>query len=431
MGEQSKHTVNSIDDLKPAPYNPRDIKPKAAAGLAASLKRYGDVAGIVWNKRTGHLVCGHQRVDQLRKQGAVLEDGHLIAPGGDRFAVRVVDWPLKREKEVNAAANNPHIGGEFTDGLGDVLADIKLSLSDEEFSGLRFDELGKGLFGTEVEQDEVPDPPKKPVTKLGDVWELGRHRVVCGDAATVKHDSESGVVFTSPPYAQQRDYTEASDVSDWDALMRGVFGNLPTAKDAQVLVNLGLVHHDGEWLPYWEDWIGWMRKQGWRRFGWYVWDKGEATSPRGQSGRLPISHEWIFHFCKTPVPPDKTEPCKHAGESHPVSLRQKDGSLLDKGRITISEFKSRDSVFRCSAHKARNDITEEHPARMSVSLAAEALKPWPGDVYDPFLGSGTTLIAAEQLDRVCYGVEIEPRYVDVCIARWENLTNGKAKRLSA
>jgi DNA modification methylase len=87
---------------------------------------------------------------------------------------------------------------------------------------------------------------------------------------------EADICFTSPPYAQQRHYKTGPQ--DWDALMCGVFSILPAKREAQVLVNLGVVHHDGEWLPYWDGWIEWMRSAGWRRFGWYVWDQGPGLA---------------------------------------------------------------------------------------------------------------------------------------------------------
>jgi DNA modification methylase len=86
---------------------------------------------------------------------------------------------------------------------------------------------------------------------------------------------QATLMFTSPPYAQQRDYGAAKEkVGDWDALMQGVFAAAPVTTDAQQLVNLGLVHRDSEWQPYWEGWVEWMRASGWRRLGWYVWDQG-------------------------------------------------------------------------------------------------------------------------------------------------------------
>jgi DNA modification methylase len=118
---------------------------------------------------------------------------------------------------------------------------------------------------------------------------------------------EADICFTSPPYAQQRDYKTGPQ--DWDALMQGVFSILPMKHGAQVLVNLGLVHHDGEWLPYWDGWIEWMRSAGWRRFGWYVWDKGFAL-PGDWNGRLAPSHEFVFHFNRVAEYPRPSTPTR-------------------------------------------------------------------------------------------------------------------------
>ena len=96
--------------------------------------------------------------------------------------------------------------------------------------------------------------------------------------------------------------------------MQGVFAAAPVTADAQLLVNLGLVHRDGEWTPYWEGWLDWMRAQGWRRFGWYVWDQGPGL-PGDWNGRLAPSHEFIFHFNRQPRKPNKTVESKHAGET--------------------------------------------------------------------------------------------------------------------
>ena len=122
----------------------------------------------------------------------------------------------------------------------------------------------------------MPELAADPVVRSGDLWLLGEHRLLCGDStnpadvARVMAGEAAALCFTSPPYAQQRDYASGG-IGDWDRLMQGVFSALPMAEAGQVLVNLGLVHRDGEWQPYWSDWIAWMRAQGWKRFGWYVW----------------------------------------------------------------------------------------------------------------------------------------------------------------
>ncbi|HUV66981.1 MAG TPA: site-specific DNA-methyltransferase, partial [Sedimentisphaerales bacterium] len=285
----------------------------------------------------------------------------------------------------------------------------------------------------------IPEPPKKPVSKTGDLWLMGEHRLLCGDStkagdvAGLMGGEKAGVCFTSPPYGQQRDYTEASDCSDWDGLMQGVFGNLPMADDGQVLVNLGLIHRDCEWIPYWDGWIEWMRGQGWRRFGWYVWDQG-AGLMGDWSGRLAPSFEFIFHFNRNSIRPTKHVATKESSRKKKKlgapGQRAKDGTVkrmrmhsLDK---TGQATKIPDSVIRISRNATFDMARNEHPATFPIQLPAEIMKAWGGSCYDPFSGSGTTIIACEQLGRKCYAIEIEPRYVDVAVIRWQNYTGRQA-----
>jgi DNA modification methylase len=116
------------------------------------------------------------------------------------------------------------------------------------------------------------------------------------------------LVFTSPPYGNQRDYTTGG-AEDWDGLMRGVFARLPLSEDAQVLVNLGRIHRDNEWQIYWHAWLDWMREQGWRRFGFYVWDQGPGL-PGDWNGRLAPAFEFVFHFNRKARKPNKIVPCR-------------------------------------------------------------------------------------------------------------------------
>lgn len=154
-----------LSDLKPAPYNPRTISEESAAALQTSLTEFGDISGIVWNKQTGHLVAGHQRMDVLRRKhgkALALRDGAVITPEGEQFPVRVVNWPPEKEKAANLAANSPYLGGSFdTAGLEAVLADLNAAdgLSGL-LEGLRLNELLPGaadLFpeATSSEGDEA------------------------------------------------------------------------------------------------------------------------------------------------------------------------------------------------------------------------------------------------------------------------------------
>jgi len=290
-----------------------------------------------------------------------------------------------------------------------------------------------------TDPDAIPEPPAKPITKPGDLWLLGEHRVLCGDSTNAEHvarlmaGEKAGLLFTSPPYGQQRDYTEASKAhtADWDKLMCGVFANIPMADDGQVLVNLGLIHRDNEWIPYWENWIQWMRGQGWRRFGWYVWDQ-MAGMMGDWAGRLAPSHEWVFHFNRSARHPSKWVATKKESRVRnrdgTWGQRQKDGTvkLIYSPTKCGGAWKIPDSVIRVSRNATVDMARRNHPATYPIQLPVFVLATWQSDIFDPFLGSGTTLIAAEQLGRRCYGMEIEPRYVDVIVKRWEDFTGKKA-----
>jgi hypothetical protein len=153
----------TIDDLAPAPYNPRRISDAAASGLCASMQQFGDIAGITYNQRTGHLVSGHQRVSQLRKLGAQLErdeSGNVsLVLDDDKFAVRVVNWSIAAERAANVVANNPHIAGVFTRDLEALLPPIRKHLGPEIFGAVGLDTLlrEQSQIASEVHAGEDED----------------------------------------------------------------------------------------------------------------------------------------------------------------------------------------------------------------------------------------------------------------------------------
>ena len=246
---------------------------------------------------------------------------------------------------------------------------------------------------------------------------------------------EADICFTSPPYAQQRDYKTGPQ--DWDALMQGVFSILPVKLGAQVLVNLGLVHHDGEWAPYWTPWIEWMRSAGWRRFGWYVWDKGPGL-PGDWNGRLAPSHEFIFHFNRTAVRARKTkdklpESIKVMGGGiRRGAMRRKDGTMAARSNRAagLQPTKIPDSVIRVlRINVGDNAGGTGHPAPFPVALVTEVLTAFcdAGAVcFEPFSGSGTQIVSAEENSRQCCAMEISPAYVDASVKRWSKFTGRSA-----
>jgi len=245
--------------------------------------------------------------------------------------------------------------------------------------------------------------------------------------ARVMAGERAALLVTSPPYGNQRDYTTGG-VGDWDALMQGVCRHLADsmAEDGQLLVNLGLIHRDGEWQPYWQGWLDWMRAQGWRRFGLYAWDQGPGL-PGDWNGRLSPAFEFVFHLNRVPRKPNKIVPCRWAGhvnDSH-GGMRSKDGTVGDwcHAGQPVQEMRIPDSVLRITRHKARG-IETEHPAVFPVALPAFLMEAYadPGAVvFEPFAGSGTTILAGQRTGRRICAIELAPAYVDLAIARWRNL----------
>ena len=419
----------NVADLTPYARNSRTHSDEQVAQIAASIKEWGWTVPVLIEP-DGGIIAGHGRVMAAQRLG-IAEVPCMIADGwseGQKRAYIIADNKLA----LNAGWDDEMLRAEFAelDGLG---FDLGLTGFGETELGALLADKTEGL----TDPDAVPDAPEQPVTVDGDVWLLGRHRIICGDSTGIDvidrlmAGERADILFTSPPYAQQRDYGAAKEkVSDWDALMQGVFSVAPVKEGAQVLVNLGLVHREGEWLPYWDAWINWMRGAGWRRFGWYVWDQGPGL-PGDWNGRLAPSHEFIFHFNRETRRANKSVVSKHGGEKiGGGGLRGKDGIVREKtgaGRVSGSH-RIADSVIRVMRHKGKVP-GGKHPAVFPVALVEEVFSSYTkaGDIaFEPFCGSGTQVIASEKSGVRCYAIDIDPVYVDVAVKRWQEFTGQDA-----
>ena len=425
-----------LDSLIGYARNARTHSETQVAEIAGSIREFGWTNPILVDGDNG-VIAGHGRLLAARKLGLtevpVIELAHLTET--QKRAYILADNKLA----LNAGWDHDLLALELGD-LKDAGFDLGLTgFGGDEVADLLKPADEDGEDGDDGAADEVPEPVADPMVRPGDLWLLGEHRLLCGDSTNPRDvvrvmDGEAAALcFTSPPYSQQRDYANGG-VGDWDELMRGVFGSLPMAADGQVLVNLGLVHRDGEWQPYWQAWLDWMRDQGWRRFGLYVWDQGPGL-PGDWGGRLAPSFELVFHFNRAGRKPNKTVPCKYAGQDthlradgHSTAMRKPDGSVgawTHAGKPT-QDFRIADSVIRIGRHKARG-VEVEHPAVFPVALSAFVLEAYAdaGDIcFEPFSGSGTTLIAGQQSGRRVRAIELAPVYVDVALRRWRLLFPG-------
>jgi len=424
-----------VETLIPYARNPRTHAEAQIAKIAASIVEYGWTNPILVDGGNG-IIAGHGRLAAAHKLGLaevpVIELAHLSTAQKRAYVIAdnrlALDAGWDEEMLALELAELSEAGYELAlTGFED--AELRDLLASAEVS-----DAGEQQDDAADDADDVPDAPATPVSRVGDVWAIGAHRLICGDAAdadvvaTLMAGERAALCFTSPPYGNQRDYTTGG-IADWDALMRGVFAQLPMAGDGQVLINLGLIHRDNEFVPYWEAWIDWMRTKGWRRFGWYVWDQGPGM-PGDWQGRFAPSFEFVFHFNRASRKPNKIVPCKFAGqETHlradgsSTAMRGKDGEVngwTHAGQPT-QDMRIPDSVIRVMRHKGKIGEGIDHPAVFPVALPQFVIEAFSniGDlVFEPFGGSGSTMLAAQRTGRVCRSVEIAPEYVDVAIRRF-------------
>jgi DNA modification methylase len=436
MTEQLRVEYRKIETLIPFARNPRTHSEAQIAKLASSIVEFGWTQPILVDGANG-IIAGHGRLAAARKldllEVPVIELGHLSPPQKRAYVIAdnrlALDAGWDEEllslelAELSESGYDLTMTGFTNEEIEELLVGAEQALQDEASDGSEEDAA-----------DDVPDVPANPVSRPGDVWQIGAHRVICGDATdpavvrTLMAGEQAALCFTSPPYGNQRDYTNT--IIDWDALMRGVFANLPMAPNGQVLVNLGLIHRDNEVIPYWDGWLDWMRTQGWRRFAWYVWDQGPGL-PGDWNGRLAPSFEFVFHFNRQARQANKIVPCKFAGqETHlrkdgsSTAMRKADGTIggwTAAGQPT-QETKIPDSVIRIMRHKGKIGQDIDHPAVFPVALPQFVLESYTdvGElVFEPFCGSGTTLLAAERTGRKVRATEIAPEYVDVAVKRFQ------------
>ena len=424
------------DTLVPYARNSRTHSPEQVAQIAASIKEYGFTNPVLIDANNT-LIAGHGRVMAAQSIGLPTVPAIRLAHLTDaqRRAYVIADNKLAENAGWDMAT------------LAREVEDLNADGYDLDLLGFGADELTAllGEYGQDAakpgagltDEDAVPVAPPVPTTTVGDVWVMGQHRIMCGDSTSaacisvLMASKKADLCFTSPPYGQQREYKNGG-ISDWDALMNGVFKVIPLKNDAQLLVNLGMIHKECEWVPYWETWIEWMRSAGWRRFGWYVWDQGPGL-PGDWNGRLAPSHEFIFHFNKVAERARKTKEKLAASiqyNDHGNGMRKKDGTMsgVSSPELSLQTHKVPDSVVRVMRHKARG-IEVAHPAVFPVNLASEIITAFSdvGDiVFEPFIGSGTQIISAEKNGRFCYGMELAPVYVDLAVTRWQAFTGKQA-----
>jgi DNA modification methylase len=383
-----------IGQLNPAAYNPRkDLQPgdPEYEKLKRSIQEFGYVEPIIWNKRTGNIVGGHQRYKVLLDMGISEVD------------CVVVDLDETKEKALNLALNK--IQGDWDyEKLKDLLQELDTGEFDLELTGFDMDEIEELIAQIHVPEefieDEVPEPPEEPITKPGDLWILGRHRLLCGDA-TKKEDVErlmdgkkADMVFTDPPYGMKldTDYSKMQGNGRKGKTYSKVIGdNEDFSEDLinTIFDNFNYCKEIFLWgVDYYFDLI-----PGFKKGNLIVWDKTLQTN--GDAG---YNSEFELLWTKN----------QHKKE--------------------VIHF----NWFRYFGLSAQDIKTRVHPTQKPLQVITPFIEKYSDEdsnIVDIYGGSGSTLIACEQLNRICYMMEIDPVYCDVIIKRWENFTGQKAVKL--
>ena len=415
----------AVEKLIPYVNNSRTHSDAQVAQIAASIKEFGWTNPILVDGENG-IIAGHGRLLAARKLGKkdvpVIELSHMTE--SQKRAYVIADNQLA----MNA--------GWDTALLSLELADLKEQGFELDILGFDAKELDKLLEPEQVEgltdEDAVPDVPEEPKTKLGDIYQLGNHRLMCGDSTSIDDVEkllEGKTVefcFTSPPYADQREYNGGKELS---TEYLATFIRSAAQFCDFFAVNLGISRKNGEINQYWDDYITEAKNNGFLLLSWNIWNReGMGGSIGNMTAMFPIEHEWIFIFGGNGKEINRTRDNKHGGESGKSTIRQKDGETTPNA-WAINKKGKIGTVFTCDFARGK----KEHPAMFPVELPSayiEACTSGKDTVYEPFGGSGTTMIACEKLGRQARLMELDPKYCDVIVKRWEDFTGKKAVLLT-
>ena len=429
MKEELKIIYLPPDALTPYENNTRKHAPADIDQIKASIEADGFLDPIGFWSDKNIIVEGHGR------QIAALEMGLKAVP-----CIRL-DHLTDTQRRDYAIRHNrtAELSAWDFETLGEEIA--RLEIEGIDLSGLNFEFDDKFHMETgsyDVEEQDIPDVEEETVAKRGDIWQLGKHILMCGDStssediAKLMDGEKASMLFTSPPYSDMREYEGNKDLSVGN-LVNFISAYKPFV-DYQC-VNLGIQRKNGEIFEYWDEYIKTARECGYKLLAWNVWDKGTSCSIGQASAFFPLRHEWIFVFGTEFYEINLTMEKKPDSirKRKPTTMRNPDGSMkrVTKGDMT-KPLKQMESVLMMYPELS-NEVRQMHPATFPVGLPGEYIKAMSREndiVIEPFGGSGTTLIACEALNRRCRIMELEPKYVDVIIKRFENMTRLKAVLLN-
>lgn len=404
--------------LKPHPQNPRVHKDKQVAQIAQSIKAFGFNVPILVDDRH-HVVAGHGRLLAARKLGwetvPVIKLNHLTESQYSAFLI------ADNRLTENSSWDERLLGEQLK-----VLSELELDF-DLEVTGFEIAEIDVLIDGMETinepdPDDRLPAIETSAVTASGDLWQLGKHRVLCGDSLVAENytllmdEAKADLMITDSPYNVPIDGHASGLGRVHHREFAMASGEMSTGEFTEFLRKAMLLSkeysHVGSLAYYFMDFrhMKEVLAAGADVYGELinlcVWAKNNA----GMGSFYRSAHELIFLF-------------KNGGASHRNNIQL---GKFGRYRTNVWNYPSANTFSRSGPD---GDLLALHPTPKPVALIADAIKDSTarGDlVLDPFLGSGTAVIAAERTGRVCYGLEIDPLYVDALIRRWQRRTKRDA-----
>jgi len=418
-----------VGQIKPAPYNPRkDLKPGDPEydKIRNSLKQFGYVDPLIWNKSTGHIVGGHQRFKVL------LELGYK------EIDCVVLELDAATERALNLALNKT--GGDWDqDKLADLLKDLKDRGYNLEMTGFDAAEISQLLDPDDGEEDDFDlegtlEEIDEPETQLGDVWILGNHRLICGDCTKIEtYDKlmlgkKIDLIVTDPPY----NINYEGGTKDKLKILNDNMGDDEFLQFllASFTQMFAVAKRGCPLYVFHADLAGNQFRQAFTASGFslrqcLIWVKNSLVLGRQD---YQWRHEPILYGWKE-------------GAGH-YFVNERDYSTVFDDKIDFSSMKKEELIDMCKElylekfkgttiiHENKPTKNEDHPTMKPIKLIARLVMNSSKEhdrVLDPFGGSGSTLIACEQTQRICYTSELDPKYCDVIVRRWEDLTGGRAR----
>lgn len=409
--------MTPVDKLRPTNKNPRTHSNRQIRQIADSIRQFGWTSPIVVDE-SGKIIAGHGRFAasldlRLRRVPTIVVSGLSDA---EKRALALADNKIA----ANAGWDRSTLAAELGE-LATLLPEISLDLSITGFDAAEVDALAADLSDPEREPaEEIPAVSKgNPVTQAGDLWKLGEHRLLCGDACakgdlqTLVGNDRPSMVFADPPYnvriattvgrgrTKHREFASASGEMSrvqFTAFLKG-WMKLATEQSANGSLHFVCIdwRHLVEMLSAGEEVYSELKNI-------IVWVKTNA----GQGSFYRSQHEFILIFKNGDAPHlNNVELGKHG--------RNRSNVWTHAG---VNSFRA-----------GRMDELSVHPTVKPIALVADAIRDCTrrGEiVLDPFMGSGTTILAAERVGRRGYGLEIDPLYVDVAVRRWQSFTGRDA-----